>query len=485
MLECFSYLHRHSYRFFSNNFSGSLIKKVNKLAGAYETITDIFMVDIWRLAIFLPFILITIFLQSQLLWWIFLIFVGIFSIVQYLLYRRNIPYEVLANEHDSKITGELSDTISNNFNILTFASLSREIKKFTDTLNVRRKIQSKTRFRGEVIRAINSTLLVAFEIGALYAAIHLRAQWVISVWIIVLVQTYVFKLFDQMSTLDHIFKRINKSIWESAEMLEILATPHEIVDHTKKILKVHDGRIDFHQVDFHYVSDKPVFTKLDLKIKPGEKVAIVGESWWGKTTVVKLLFRFFDIQGGEILIDDQNIARVTQDSLRDSISMVPQDPILFHRTLRENICYGKPDATEAEIIAASKMARCHEFIMNFKEGYETLVGERGIKLSGGERQRVAIARAILENKRIIIMDEATSSLDSKSEQLIQEAMDEVLKNKTAIVIAHRLSTIMKMDKIIVMDKGQIIEHGSHKELLAKPDGVYKKLRNIQSWGFIE
>ena len=180
------------------------------------------------------------------------------------------------------------------------------------------------------------------------------------------------------------------------------------------------------------------------------------------------------------MIDDQNIARVTQDSLRDSISMVPQDPILFHMTLRENICYGKPDATEAEIIAASKMARCHEFIMNFKEGYETLVGERGIKLSGGERQRVAIARAILENKRIIIMDEATSSLDSKSEQLIQEAMDEVLKNKTAIVIAHRLSTIMKMDKIIVMDKGQIIEHGSHKELLAKPDGVYKKLRNIQS-----
>ena len=164
--------------------------------------------------------------------------------------------------------------------------------------------------------------------------------------------------------------------------------------------------------------------------------------------------------------------------------MVPQDPILFHRTLRENIAYGKPDATEEEIIAASKMARCHDFILNFKEWYDTLVGERWIKLSGGERQRVAIARAILENTSILVMDEATSSLDSKSEQLIQDAMDEVLRNKTAIVIAHRLSTIMKMDKIIVMDKWQIIEHGSHNELLAKENGVYKKLRDIQSGWFI-
>ena len=164
-------------------------------------------------------------------------------------------------------------------------------------------------------------------------------------------------------------------------MLNILATPHEIVDVTQNMLTVHDGRIDFHQVDFQYVSGKPVFEKLDIKIKPGEKVAIVGGSGGGKTTVVKLLFRFFDIQGGKILIDGQNIAQVTQDSLRDSISIVPQDPILFHRTLKENIAYGKPDATDEEIIAAAKMARCHDFILNFKEGYNTLVGERGIKLS--------------------------------------------------------------------------------------------------------
>jgi ATP-binding cassette subfamily B protein len=170
-----------------------------------------------------------------------------------------------------------------------------------------------------------------------------------------------------------------------------------------------------------------------------------------------LLFRFFDIQGGSIAIDGQDISQVTQDSLRNSISMVPQDPILFHRTLRENIAYGKPDATEEEIIAASKMARCHDFILRFPKGYDTLVGERGIKLSGGERQRVAIARAILENKSILVLDEATSSLDSESEKAIQEAMEAAMDNKTVIIIAHRLSTIMKMDKIIVMDKGQISE----------------------------
>ena len=484
LLQCFQYLHRHSYRFFSNNFSGALVKKVNKLVGAYETITDIFLIDIWRLLIFLPFILITVFVNSVLLGCIFLAFVVVFGLIQYFLYKWNIYYEILANEHDSKITGELADTISNNFNILTFASLSREIHKFTGTLNIRSKIQRKKRYRGEVIHLINAVLLVIFEIWAIYAAVYLRWMSAISVGTIVLVQTYALRLFDQMSSLDQVFKRINRSVGESAEMLEIFDTPHEIIDHTQNILKVTDARIDFQQVDFHYVEGKPVFTNLDLKIKPGEKVAIVGESWWGKTTIVKLLFRFFDIQWGKILIDGQDISQVTQDSLRNNIAMVPQDPILFHRTLRENISYGKPDATEEEIIAASKMARCHEFILNFKEGYDTLVGERWIKLSWGERKRVAIARAILENTSILVMDEATSSLDSKSEQLIQEAMDEVLRNKTAIVIAHRLSTVMKMDKIIVMDKWQIIEHGSHKELLAKENGVYKKLRDIQSGWFI-
>ena len=485
MIECFEYLHRHSYRFFSNNFSWSLVKKVNKIVGAYENVTDIFMFDIWRLLVIIPFIIITVALRNRELGAVFLAFIIVYWTFQYFFYKWNVGNEIEANRHDSKITGELSDTISNNFNILTFASLPREIKKFMNSLNLRGKVQRKTWYRGEIIHAMSGFLLLLFEVGALYVTVRLWWLSLISAGSIVLIQTYVLRLFDQMSSLDSTFKRLNKAIWESAEMLEILETPHEIQDHSKKTLKISQGEIAFENVNFEYVSKKPVFQWLTFNIKPGEKVGIVGASWSGKTTIIKLLFRFFDIQNGHIMIDDQDITKVTQDSLRDAVSMVPQEPILFHRTLKENISYGKPDATDEEIIAAAKMARCHEFIMNFKEGYETLVGERGIKLSGWERQRVAIARAILENKGILVMDEATSSLDSESEQLIQEAMDVVLKNKTAIVIAHRLSTIMKMDRIIVMEKGKIIETGSHKELLVKDKGIYKKLRDIQSGGFIE
>ena len=277
---------------------------------------------------------------------------------------------------------------------------------------------------------------------------------------------------------------MNRAIGESAEMLEILDEPHEIIDHSDKTLNVTAGKVEFAHITFAYGYGKAIFNNLDLRIQPGEKVAIVGQSGSGKTTLVKLLFRFYDIQWGNILVDGQDIAQVTQDSLRGNVSMVPQDTVLFHRSIRENIAYGDPDASEEEIVAAAKMARCHEFITKLSHGYDTLVGERGIKLSGWERQRVAIARAILENKRILVLDEATSSLDSESEQLIQEAMDEVMKNKTTIVIAHRLSTIMKIDRIIVMDKWAIIEKWSHKELLAKENGIYKKLRNIQSGGFI-
>lgn len=480
----FAYIHRHSFKFFSNNFSGALVKKVNKLAGSYENILDNFVFNIIRIFIFLPFIIIVITRKDLTIGLIFIAFIIIFSGLQYLFFKLNTSYELKANLQDSKTTGELADSITNNFNILTFASVPREIKRFDSVIKERERLTRVKWLRAERMFFASTVLILAFEISAIYFAIQARGKWLISAGVIILIQVYIFKVFEQLFNVRQILKSLNRSIWESAEMLEILDTPHEIIDKTNNELHVHDGRIDFEKVDFSYIEGKPVFQGLDLKIKPGEKVAIVGESWWGKTTIVKLLFRFFDIQGGKILIDGQDISQVTQDSLRSNVSMVPQDPILFHRTLRENIAYGRPESTEEEIIAAAKMARCHDFILNFKKWYDTLVGERWIKLSGGERQRVAIARTILENKRILVMDEATSSLDSKSEQLIQEAMDEVLRNKTAIVIAHRLSTIMKMDKIIVMDKWQIIEHGSHKELLAKENGVYKKLRDIQSGWFI-
>ncbi len=229
---------------------------------------------------------------------------------------------------------------------------------------------------------------------------------------------------------------------------------------------------------------KPLFCGFNLAIASGEKVGLVGHSGGGKSSVTRLLLRFMDIQGGQILIDDQDISKITQDDLRGHIAYVPQEPLLFHRSIAENIAYGKPDAKKSEVEQAAKLAHAHEFIKDLPSGYDTLVGERGVKLSGGQRQRVAIARAMLKDAPILVLDEATSALDSESEKLIQDALWKLMEGRTAIVIAHRLSTIQRMDRIVVLEDGEIVEQGSHKELLEK-DGVYARLWAHQSGGFLE
>ncbi len=482
--QCFAYIHRHSFSFFTNNFSGSLVKKINKLAGSYENMVDNFIFNILRMMIYLPFIIIVVGRKDLTIGLAFLAFIIVFSFLQYLFFKRNTAYEIKSNIQDSKTTGELADTITNNFNILTFASVPREIQRFSGVITERERLTKVKWMRSEWMFFWSTFFIFVFEIGAIYLAIQARGKGTISAGVIILIQVYIFKVFEQLFNVRQVLKQVNRVIGESSEMLEILDEAHEIVDHSDALLEVPSGKVEFTDLTFAYADGRAIFDKLNLRIQPGEKVAIVGQSWSGKTTLAKLLFRFYDIQGGSISIDGQDISHVTQDSLRGNISMVPQDTVLFHRSIKENIAYGDPHASEEEIIAAAKMARCHEFITKLNNGYDTLVGERGIKLSWGERQRVAIARAILENKRILVLDEATSSLDSESEHLIQEAMDEVMKNKTTIVIAHRLSTIMKMDRIIVMHDGRIIEKGSHNELLAKTDGTYKKLRDIQSGWFI-
>jgi ATP-binding cassette subfamily B protein len=268
-------------------------------------------------------------------------------------------------------------------------------------------------------------------------------------------------------------------------MVELMALPHGIIDRSgAKALKVKKGALAFEGESFKYPTGQTVLKYLDLTIKPGEKVALVGPSGAGKSTIVKILFRFYDLTKGRILIDGQDIAKVTQDSLRDAISLVPQEPILFHRTLKENIRYGRPEASDEEVVLAAKQAHCHDFISGLEKGYETYVGERGVKLSGGERQRVAIARAILKNAPILVLDEATSSLDSESEHLIQDALQTLMQGKTVIVIAHRLSTIMQMDRIIVLEDGAVADTGTHHELLKTEGGLYKKLWQLQAGGFL-
>ena len=476
-------LQYHSYKFFSENMSWSLISKFRKGVSAFEKLSDIFS---WQI---LPFItnvtIILIIIGVQNIWisiWIFIVIL-IFTRLQYVLYKYIHPYQEKANALDSEQGGLLSDLIINNYTIKLFASEKKEERKYAklnyDTAHARKIQYHKSIW----IWGSSAAIWIILEIGIMYLAIRMWWNGTISLGMIVLLQTYILRLIDFLWGIGQTLRHTFIAISEASEVLQIIDTPHEIQDKSSKKLKLQHGAISFNNVNFSY-GENQIFHDLNFHIKPGERVALVGESGSGKTTITKLLFRLYDIQKGEILIDDQNIAEVTQESLRSSMSMIPQDPILFHRSIRENIAYGKPNASDEEIIAAAKMARCHEFISHLKDGYETLVGERGIKLSWGERQRVAIARAILENKQIIVMDEATSALDSESEFLIQEAIEELMQNKNLLIIAHRLSTIMKMDKIIVMDQGKIAEKGSHKELLAKDNGIYKKLRSIQSGGFI-
>jgi len=302
----------------------------------------------------------------------------------------------------------------------------------------------------------------------MYYAVKLWIAGEVSSGVIMLVQMYVFTAFELVWNIGRNMRRIMEAVANAQEMIEIFETPVEVQDvQYPQKCQIARGAMDIKNITFGYTKDANVFENFSLSIAPGEKVGLVGHSGSGKSTITKLLLRFADVERGEILIDGQNIAHIKQDDLRRNISYVPQEPMLFHRSLAENIAYAKPNATQEEIVQAAKKAHAHEFIVQLKDGYDTLVGERGVKLSGGERQRVAIARAMLKDAPILILDEATSALDSVSERHIQKAFETLMQDKTTIVIAHRLSTIQKMDRIIVFDKGHIVEEGAHDNLLSK------------------
>lgn len=477
---CFDYVHKHSHRFFANSFTGSLVKRINKLVNAFEALVDIFVFDLVQLVIMVVSLIVIMWHQSWVLGLMFLGRILIYGIFQYVLYKRLLPYDLASQEQDSVVTGVLSDTITNHANIATFASLSYETGLFGQTADKRKLLKQQSWYKNNVIYATNSILMLVVELAIMAFIINLRAKWFIQVGLIVALQIYLLQLFDRIFFIGKTFKRLFSAISEGAEMIEILDMPHEVQDSPNaRPLQVIKGSIMFDAVNFNYNANT-LFSNFNLNIAAGEKVWLVGPSGSGKSTITKLLFRLYDIQKGKIMIDGQDIAEITQESLRWQISLVPQEPLLFHRSLRDNIAYGKPNASMEEIIHASKMARCHDFVSALPEGYDTFVGERGIKLSGWERQRVAIARAILEDKKILVMDEATSSLDSESEKFIQEAIHEVIQHKTAIIIAHRLSTIKEMDRIVVMQEGKIVEQGSHVDLVDKHGGLYSRLWDIQA-----
>ncbi len=484
--QSYDHLMQHSYSFFINNFAGSLVQKVNRFAKAFERITDNLVWNLLPLFVRILAIVFVLFFINKWIDLILIIWIIVFLSFNIGFSRWKLKYNIKEAEVDSKATGYLSDTISNQNSIQLFNGFhfeSKGYKKVTDEQAATTKLSWNL---DAVIEGGQAFLSFIIEFALFYYAIKYWQQGLITIGVFVLLQAYVLNIIGQLWGFTRLVRDMYQGYADAKEMVEILLLSHEIKDIPEaKELKVDSGEIEFDRLTFAFNETRKVLDDINLIITPGEKVALVGPSGAGKTTFVRLLLRLYSPTSGKILIDDQDIAKATQESLRKNISMVPQDPILFHRTLADNIAYGKRDATKEQIERAAELAHCDEFIKDLPYGLETFVGERGIKLSGGERQRVAIARAILKNAPILVLDEATSSLDSNSEMLIQDALNNLMKDKTVIVIAHRLSTIQKMDRIIVVDGGKIIEQGSHNDLLAKEDSLYKKLWTLQAGGFLK
>jgi ATP-binding cassette subfamily B protein len=485
--QVFSHLLNQSADFHANQFSGSLVSQTNKLTGAYIRIADTTLFQVAPLAFGLIFVSIVMAGRAP-LYTVLLLTISIIYIVSAFFVtakvRRLSAEQATAESHQ---TGVLADAMGNVMAIKSFAREQYENDRFqmaTDTtyhklLLIMRAFQTQQIYFSSVAGLLSAFSLAAAVISVVSLHANLATAFLIF--------NYTSSIVGQLFTFsNNSLRNYNRAFGDASDMIHILEIEPEIQD-PKKPEKSHisRGTIDFSDVTFtHSGSDEAIFDNFTLHIADGEKIGLVGHSGAGKTTFTRLLLRFSDINSGVIEIDGQNIAHITQQDLHESIAYVPQEPLLFHRTIRENIAYGKPHASQAAITTAAKRAHADDFINELPHRYDTLVGERGVKLSGGQRQRVAIARAMLKDAPILLLDEATSALDSESEVLIQDALWKLMEGRTAIVIAHRLSTIQKMDRIIVLEQGTISEQGSHVQLL-KNNGTYAKLWAHQSGGFME
>ena len=485
--QCFSKLANQTMFFHANKFGGSLVSQTNKLNGAVERFWDTIIWSILPLVISLVG---SIIILSTLLWQyavFLLLFSIIFSVVVYFGSRPMAKLNEKEAKASNKVSGQLADAVSNILAVKSSGAEVLEQQRFAKTVASWRGASLGT-MRGLLkVSTVYSTINITIKIGAIAFAIYAAQHNIVSVAAVYLIITYTGSVAYELWNMNSIMRSYNRILGDAHDMVEILTTPTTLVDQSDTKLAVTRGSINMDNVTFTHDEGEgdTLFHDFSLHIQPGEKIGLVGSSGSGKTTLTKLLLRFADIDSGEITIDAQNIAEVTQASLRKQIAYVPQEPLLFHRSVRENIAYGRPDATDAEIKKAAKKAGAYDFIIKLHDGFDTMVGERGVKLSGGQRQRIAIARAILKDAPILILDEATSALDSESEALIQQSLETLMKDRTSIVIAHRLSTIAKLDRIIVLENGRIVEDGSHEQLLAKKRGVYAKLWARQSGGFIE
>lgn len=473
-----------SYQFFQDNLSGRLANQITILADNVEIILQRIAVEFIRGTSLLVASFVTAYFVNPLFFYTLLIWIIIFAIVSVSMSKRFVDLADKHAECESLISGQLVDCIANQSNVRIFAKKEYEILRMHPFfLRTQQAFQMKERF-GIFLWSLQG-LMISMMMGfSVYFLITLYRKGLVSIGDFALILGLSMQLGHMMWYLMSFVDQLNQAVGKCKQSLSALLAEPEITDKPDaQDLQVRQGLITFEDVKFHYKGTEPLFQNKSIIIEAGQKVGLVGYSGGGKTTFASLILRLYDVTGGHILIDDQDIRHVTQDSLHAAIAMIPQDPSLFHRSLMDNTRYGKLDATDAEVIEAAKRAHAHEFIQALPQGYESLVGERGVKLSGGQRQRIAIARAILKNAPLLILDEATSQLDSVTERLIQDSLWNLMQGKTTIVIAHRLSTLLHMDRILVFDRGKIVEDGTHHSLLTQ-GGIYKTLWETQVDGFL-
>ncbi|MCA9309400.1 ABC transporter ATP-binding protein [Candidatus Saccharibacteria bacterium] len=476
------------YAFFSNQKVGALTAKFNDLLGGFQQLEDLVILKTLRTIIPLVVGAGLVAVQSPTLAGILLLLVAIILVQIRIGIRIRKPYRKERKQMRSMITGEVADSITNSLVVKTFANERSEITHLGKRTERLKDLWTKDISIAVTEGALRLLITSVVQMAAIVVAIWQVQNSVIDVGAAIFALAYLQRVSAQVFQLGEIVNGYEQIFLNAAPMTQILLQQNEINDMPgAKTLTTYNSEVSFSNVSYTYADAKSskdtAIEDFNITFEGGKKYGVVGHSGSGKTTLTRLLLRFDDVTRGSIEVDGQDIRTVSQASLRRAIAYVPQEPMLFHRSLAENIGYANPKATKIEIEKAAKMAHAHEFIQKLPKGYDTIVGERGVKLSGGQRQRVAIARAILKDAPILVLDEATSALDSQSEKLIQDALAKLMKGRTVIVVAHRLSTIQKMDKIIVLESGKIIEQGSHKQLL-ESDGTYATLWKHQSGGFI-
>lgn len=486
--RAFERLVARDYVFFTNNFVGTLTKKTLAFSRSFEIFTDVLSFSVVLHFFPLIFAMIVLWQYSPLIPLVLLIAIGCAVVIVMPIIRRRSELVAMRHDASSRVAGRLSDVASNIMAVKSFAKEAQEYSRYVEYIGVyARAFKRASDYHNLRLDTVISPMYVLTNVFGLIMAIVLVQRLNLSPGVIVVVFTYYAQISRVFWDINKVYRNIESSISEAAEFTQLCLLTPGVVDavDADELPAVDARRIEFNAVHFTYEggNGRSFLDDFNLSIQPGQKVGLVGPSGGGKTTITKLLLRFLDLQSGSITIEGKDIAKVTQYSLRKAIAYVPQEPLLFHRSLRENIAYGNAKATEEEILEAAKIAHAHEFIVELSHGYDTLVGERGVKLSGGQRQRVAIARALLKQASILVLDEATSALDSESEKYIQSGLRELMKGKTALVIAHRLSTIKHLDRIIVLDKGKIVQDGTHEQLIRKP-GVYATLWSHQSGEFL-